>query len=477
MSSAAKHCDLLEIRLDFIDKPDLPRLLAGPPKPVIVTNRPEREMGRFRGSEAGRIRLLQEAERFGADYIDIELDSAAQFKRLGKAELIVSYHNFESTPPDLDSIHARLVAAGADIAKIATFAQDITDNVVLFEFLGRVKSPTIGVCMGECGQISRILAPKFGSFLTFAAMEAGRESAPGQIEAETLLKRYRFRKIHPGTGVYGVIANPVSHSMSPHIHNAAFEERGIDAVYVPFLVSDVTEFLAAFRRIGVSGYSITIPHKEASVRSLDHVDGLAARIGAVNTIVNRDGRLYGYNTDLMAATTAIEDKLKKLGDESPQPLRGKRVVIVGAGGAGRGIAFGVKERGGLVTVANRTKSRAVRVAEEVGCRGISLRTLLKEGIDADVLINASSVGMHPKVDEAPVPREMLRPSMMVFDAVYNPIETRLLREARELGCPTVSGFEMFVRQAVAQFELWTGQPAPRDLMASVVRQRLEGTHA
>jgi len=331
--------------------------------------------------------------------------------------------------------------------------------------------------MGECGQISRILAPRFGSFLTFAAMEIGRESAPGQLEAAALHQLYRFREIRPETRIYGVVGNPVGHSMSPHIHNAAFEDQGLDAVYVPFLVNDVTEFLRAFRGIGVNGYSITIPHKEASIPSLDQVDSLAARIGAVNTIVERDGELHGSNTDLSAAIGAIEDQLRELGDSSPEPLRGKKVVIIGAGGAGRGIAFGVKERGGELTVANRTKSRAARVAAEVGCRGLSLRALFKEGIDADVLINASSVGMHPKVDETPVPKEMLKPSTLVFDAVYNPIETRLLKEAADLGCPTVTGFEMFVRQAVAQFELWTGQDAPRELMAEVVRRRLEGSHS
>jgi len=477
MSNAAELSDLLEIRLDFIDQPDLPRLLSDPPRPVIVTNRPVREMGGFRGTEEDRVRLLEEADELGADYIDIELDSADRFTRRGKARLIVSYHNFESTPGDLASIHARLVAAGADIAKIATFARTITDNAILFEFLRRVESPTIGLCMGECGQISRILAPRFGSFLTFAAMEIGRESAPGQLEAAALHQLYRFREIGPETRVYGVIGNPVGHSMSPHIHNAAFEDQGLDAVYVPFLVNDVTEFLRAFRGIGVNGYSITIPHKEASIPSLDQVDSLAAKIGAVNTIVERNGELHGSNTDLSAAIGAIEDQLRELGDSSPEPLRGKKVVIIGAGGAGRGIAFGVKERGGELTVANRTKSRAARVAAEVGCRGLSLRALFKEGIDADVLINASSVGMHPKVDETPVPKEMLKPSTLVFDAVYNPIETRLLKEAADLGCPTVTGFEMFVRQAVAQFELWTGQDAPRELMAEVVRRRLEGSHS
>jgi len=474
MSAAAALSDIIEIRLDFIREPDLPRLLANPPKPVIVTNRPQRERGKFEGDEGERVRLLEQADDLGADYVDVELDSVARLRRRGKAKLIVSYHNFDETPGNLPDIHRQLIDAGADVAKFATFANSITDNAAAFRILQEADFPTIGLCMGERGQISRILAPKYGGFLTFASLATGKESAPGQIDVRTLHELFRFRKIGPETPVYGVIANPVAHSMSPQIHNAAFEQNGINAVYVPLLVDDVAEFLAAFRDLGFQGFSVTIPHKEASLASMDEVEPLSQKIGAINTIRNEGGLLKGSNTDLEAAIGAIEEKLREGGDSRPSPLQDRRVTIVGAGRAGRGIGYGIMDRGGRLLLANRTRSRAEQVGQELGCEALSLEELIEKGFDADVFINASSAGMHPNEDETPVPQDLLKPSMLVFDAVYNPIQTRLLREAEELGCPTVSGFEMFVRQAVGQFELWTGQPAPADVMAEVVRKRLTG---
>ncbi|MDA1139519.1 MAG: shikimate dehydrogenase [Planctomycetota bacterium] len=476
MQRAAPHSDLFEIRLDGISKPDVSALIDSAPKPVICTNRPVREMGKFKGEESERIALLEEAEACGAEYIDIELDAAAKFKHAGKAKLIVSYHNFEETPSDLQSIYSACFHAGADIAKLAVFAHSITDNVTMFRLLAEAEKPTIGLCMGEHGQISRILAPKFGSYLTFASVGAGKESAPGQIEATTLINLYRFRSLTPQTPVYGVVGNPVGHSMSPSIHNAAFTNCGIDAVYVPLLVNDVAEFLEAFRELGFNGFSVTIPHKEASIFCLDEIEPLSEKIGAINTIHNRNGKLAGSNTDLDAAISAIEEVLVEAGSNDDAPIQGKRALIIGAGGAGRAIAYGLQDRGADVTVANRTLERATRLAEDIGCKGVSLRSILKDGFEADVLVNASSVGMHPNVDDTPIPAEFLKPEMLVFDAVYNPIETRLLREAREAGCPIVTGFEMFVRQAVGQFELWTGVDAPTELMAEVVRTRLEAAH-
>ena len=243
---------------------------------------------------------------------------------------------------------------------------------------------------------------------------------------------------------------------------------------VTLLVDDVAKFLAAFRDLGFQGLSVTIPHKEDSLGCMDEVEPLSQKIGAINTILNEGGLLKGSNTDLEAAIGAIEEKLREGGDTRPSPLRDRPVVIAGAGGAGRGIGYGIMERGGQLLIANRTKSRAEQVGQELGCEALSLEELIEKGFDADVLINASSAGMHPNEGETPVPQNLLKPSMLVFYAVYNPIQTRLLREAEELGCATVTGFEMFVRQAVGQFELWTGQPAPVDVLAEVVRKRLTG---
>ena len=457
--------DVAEVRLDFTREPDLRRLLDGRPCPVIVTNRPEREGGRWTGDEARRIELLEEADRLGADFVDIELDALPHFRRQGNARIIVSYHNFQETPADIEAIARRIEATDADIVKIATMATSLRDNLAIFRVLRRAAKPTIAVTMGEHGHVSRVLGPKFGAFLVFASLEAGREAAPGQVPVADMLGLYGFRRIGPATRVYGVVANPVAHSMSPAIHNAAFAHCGIDAVYLPFRVDDVADFIPAYAELPVDGYSVTIPHKEAVIPLLDEVQALAARIGAVNTLVARDGRLCGSNTDWSAAVAAIESGLPK-----GSALEGSRVLMIGAGGAARAIAFGLVERGCSLTIANRTHERAVRLAAEGGCTCVPLADAA--GVAYDILVNGTSLGMHPKVEGTPLERSHLRPGALVFDSVYNPLETRLLREAKAVGCRTVNGLEMFVNQAVEQFELWIPRPAPRDVMRSVVAARL-----
>jgi len=457
--------DVAEVRLDYIRDPDVRRLLEGRPCPVIVTCRPVREGGRWAGDEGQRIALLEQADRLGADFVDVELEALPRFRRQGKARLIVSYHNFTETPSDLRAIARRIEATDADIVKVATLAKSLRDNLAVFSLLRAARKPTIAVTMGEHGHVSRILGPKFGAFLVFASLAPGREAAPGQVPVRDLLDLYGFRRIGSATRVYGVIANPVAHSMSPAIHNAAFQHCGVDAVYLPFRVDSPANFIPAWRELPVEGYSVTIPHKEAVIPLLDEVQPLARRIGAVNTIVMRDGRLLGSNTDWSAAVKAIEGGLRQ-----GESLAGKTVLLLGAGGAARAIAFGLTERGARLLIANRTHERAVKLAADAGCGVVPLAEVAS--VAYDILVNGTSLGMHPKVEETPLAAALLRPGALVFDSVYNPLETRLLREARAAGCRTVDGLEMFVNQAAEQFELWTRLPAPRALMRSVVAARL-----
>ena len=471
--------DVAEVRLDYLaEKPDVRRLLESRPCPVIVTCRPVREGGRWAGDEARRIALLEEADRRGADFVDVELEALPRFRRQGRARIIVSYHNYQETPAELGAIASRMEHAEADIVKVATHARSLADNLAAFRVLRAARKPTIAVTMGEHGHVSRILGPKFGAFLVFASLDSGREAAPGQMPVREMLDLYGFRRIGPATRVYGVIANPVAHSMSPAIHNAAFKECGVDAVYLPFRVDAPAEFIPAYRQLPVDGYSVTIPHKEAVIPLLDEVEPLARRIGAVNTIVLRDGRLCGSNTDWSAAVAAIKSGLPE-----GEKLAGKAVLLLGAGGAARAMAFGLAERGCRVLIANRTHERAVRLAADVGCKAIPLDQLASPSGHAsrvtrhasapyDILVNATSLGMHPRVEDTPLDASLLRPEALVFDSVYNPLETRLLREARAAGCRTVDGLEMFVNQAAQQFELWTRLPAPRSLMRLVVEARL-----
>ena len=461
MAAAAPLADLIEIRLDYLpDTADIGEIIACRPKPVIATYRRIEDGGRYEADDRIRIAALQKVAAQGADYIDIELDTAAELRELS-SKLIVSYHNFRETPRNLAAIHKRAVNAGAHIVKIAVAANSIADNLRVFELLRSTKVPTAAFCMGELGMISRIVGRKFGSMITYASLARGRESAPGQIPAADLRHLYRYNKIRAGTAIYGVIANPVAHSMSPAIHNAAFDHTGVDAVYLPFKVDEPVSFVKDFRSIDVQGYSVTIPHKETIMAAMDEIDPVATAIGAMNTVVNRDGKLIGYNTDYLAAVGGLEKVTR---------LAGKRAVMIGAGGGARAIAFGLKQMGVDLTVTDVVSDKARKLAEDVGCKWIELSKLGKP--DADILLNATPVGMHPKVDDTPIPVDWLRPETVVFDIVYNPIETRLLREARRIGCKTVSGFDMFVSQAVAQFELWTGRKAPVQIMADVVRKRL-----
>lgn len=473
---ATPLADILELRMDYAPEADLGALIEKRRKPVIVTCRPEREGGQFKGEESARLAVLQKAIDLGADYVDVELDSVAKLRRGGRTRMIVSRHDFERVPENLAELHGELVAAGADVAKIACMATSILDNLRVFRLLQSTKHPTIALCMGEAGTISRILGRKYGAFLTFGSSARGKESAPGQVGAAQLREMYRYKQIGRGTALYGVIANPVGHSMSPAIHNAAFAALNIDAVYLPLKVEcDPAEFVRAFRELDAKGYSVTIPHKEGVMAALDELSPLAQRIGAVNTIVSRKGRLYGTNTDVPAAIGALEESVaggkKAVSEMERSPLADRRVLLLGAGGAARAVAHGLIEKGAVVTVSNRTHDRAVALAAEVGCKAIETSALAEA--EADIVVNTTSVGMHPHVLATPLPKAALRKGMVVFDAVYNPPETRLLREAHEAGCRTVGGIRWFVSQAALQFELWTGRPAPRQVMERVVKERLE----
>jgi 3-dehydroquinate dehydratase/shikimate dehydrogenase len=493
------------LRLDAIQAPDLPRLLARPPCPLIVTCRPKREGGLYDGPERLRLELLREAARLGADYIDVEHDAFQTLGPVVPAKRIVSYHNFKETPPDLDAVHARLARLGADVVKIAITANHILDTVPVLRLLRAARVPTIALSMGERGLLTRILAPKFGAFLTYASFDSQEgspppapgsppaapgsppaapgspprlrgagpsgapQAGPGQIPLSEMLDLYRVHRIGRATRVFGVIADPVAHSLSPAIHNAAFASLGLDAVYLPFWVEgDPAAFVRAFREFGFDGYSVTIPHKQKVMEAMDEISPLARRVGAMNTVVRRpDGSLFGTNTDISAGLASIEAVVGK------GWLRGKRALLLGAGGLGRALAFALADAGTILTITDVDMKRAESLASEVGAVAVpSGFRAPGSGLPFDLLLNCSPVGMHPDVDASPVPAEMLRKDMVVYDAVYNPAETKLLRDARAAGCRTVAGIDHFVRQAVEQFELWTGRAAPVETMRRVLTESL-----
>ena len=338
--------------------------------------------------------------------------------------------------------------------------------------------PTIALAMGERGQITRILAPKYGSFLTFGALSPERQSAPGQPTLTQLRDLFRLKQQNEKTKVFGVVGSPVAHSRSPAIHNAALGEINYDGVYVPLLVDNMETFLNTFNQADWAGFSVTIPHKEAALRWAAEADQVALAIGAANTLVRQpDGALKAYNTDWSAAIAAIERGFGgdgTLAEAGKSPLQGKTVVILGAGGAGRALAFGAAVQGANVIIANRSLERAKELAEalEPQARGVGLDEIANGNVTGDVLVNTTSVGMHPNVEETPVPAATLSGYQLVFDAVYTPLQTRLLKEAAAAGCIVVTGEKMFVGQAVDQFRLFTGEEPSAELMTKVLLDSL-----
>ena len=467
--SASVLADVLELRLDLIVSPDLNTLLGWANLPVIVTNRSKVDGGQFKGSEEDRIQSLKEALKAGVDYVDIEVSTQRGYlqpflEEADPAKIILSFHDFSHTPEDFNPLYETMCELPGDIIKIVTYARDLDDNLKMFELLQRAKRENqklIGLCMGDLGEISRVLSPLFGGFLTFGSLETGQESAPGQMPAKTLKDIYRVNMERADFKIYGVIGNPVSKSLGYLVHNRAFQEKGSPDIYVSFCVDNVEKFFNSFKDF-FSGLSVTMPAKEQIMPVLSRVDDTAQKIGAVNTVVKEGSEWVGYNTDCSGAISALE---------ACTSLQGKNILILGSGGTAKAIGFGVKEKGGHLTITyNKNKERGESLAKELNCDLVHARDAGTCKID--VLINCSPVGMSPNVNESPFMARDFKEGMVVFDSVYNPLETRLLREAKSAGCTVIPGSELFVNQAARQFELWTGQPAPTDIMREVLLEKL-----
>jgi 3-dehydroquinate dehydratase/shikimate dehydrogenase len=465
---------MVELRLDYISsRVNIGRLLKDRPCPAVITVRREQDGGKYTGTEEARLILLREAIANGVEYIDLEDDIADKIPRFGKTKRIISYHSFRNTPDNLRELHNKLKSLDADIVKIATMANQPHDNLRVLEMMNESDCPTIGMCMGDIGTPSRILGPKFGAPFTYATFHHERALAPGQLSYEQMVNIYRHNSIGPDTAVYGVVADPVGHSLSPQIHNAAFGDAGINAVYVPFRVPfDVLgQFVEDVPRLGVRGLSVTIPHKEAIAKYLTKVDPAVKGIGAVNTVIFKDGEVLGYNTDYKAAMDCLESVLGgAVASGTPSPLQNKRVMVLGAGGVARAVMYGLQRRGARTTIASRTRSRAQFLADQFGGRCVEWQA--RHIGDAEIIVNCTPVGMHPNVDETPYNKSHLKPAMIVFDTVYNPESTLLLKEARSHGCRIVTGVEMFIRQAALQFLLFTGQEAPEELMRETLKRAI-----
>jgi len=472
---AAAGETFLEFRLDFLDCPakgaEAIRTFLDefPDCTLLATCRRHQNHGKFNGSIEEQLSILDLAVQHGAHGIDIEIETAetaaerlAHFR--GRTQVIVSYHNFEATPP-MDTVLARVMRANADAYKVVTMARKPSDNLRVLAAAKAVSSHRLIVlAMGELGFPTRVLSPVFGGVYTYAAPACVEGTAAGQVSARMLRNLYRVEKLRKTAKIYGVIADPIRRSISPAVHNRAFQARRVDAVYLPFLVTPayLRDFFAMASKLPLSGFSVTIPHKQKIIRYLDVVDPLARRIGAVNTVWRKAGKWRGTNTDAGGVTGPLT-KLMRLQNSS--------VLIAGNGGAARGAACALSDAGAKITLVGRNADRVRALAKVCGAEAIGRDQL--GGRRFDVVVHATPLGMFPHVNECFFDGNI--PGEIVFDMVYNPLETMLLRHAREQGKTCVQGLDMFIEQAVRQFEIWTGDTAPRAVMQKAAAEALEHT--
>jgi 3-dehydroquinate dehydratase/shikimate dehydrogenase len=463
---------LVELRLDYIGgEVNLKRLIADRPSAVVISCRRERDGGKYTGNEEQRLMLLRAAIAEGVEYVDLEEDVAASVPRYGATKRIVSVHDFRKTPDNLEAIHRRLCELDPDVIKICTMANHPDDNLRILQLSQRSQVPTIGLCMGDIGIPSRILAGKFGAPFTYATFHHERALAPGQLSFQQMIETYQYDRINAETEVYGVIADPVGHSLSPLVHNTAFARLNLNKVYVPIRVprGDLSRFIDESPQLGIKGLSVTIPHKEEVVKKLTRADGAVRGIGACNTVIFNGEARVGYNTDYRAAMSSLEAAMRAAG-RGENPLAGKTALLLGAGGVGKAIAYGLIRRGAKVVLSDGIPQHATELAKRFKCREV--KWSLRHTVSAELLINCTPVGMHPNVDETPYEKHHLRPSMTVFDAVYNPENTLLVKDARSRNCTVVTGVDMFVRQACFQFKLFTGQEGPADVMREALKRAI-----
>jgi len=495
--------DFLELRMDLIADGNLSDLIAAirsvsDSVGIIVTCRKKEEalsagdlpqakhIAEY--SKTEKMDLLKKAIDLKADFVDIELregsDAIAKLRNYcvklgGVTGLIISYHDIKKTPSvaKLIEIFQQAVENGAAVVKIVTFAKIAEDNLKvlgMIPYAQKNSQKIIAMCMGHEGRISRIAAPLLGSYLSFAAQDFCAQSAPGQLtvsqmrQINNLMQDHRLSNkseavLSAGQDLqnYVLLGNPVAQSLSPLMHNAALQEMGIDGRYSAFCVSNLESALCGIKGMNIRGASVTIPYKVSVMEYLDEVDEDALNIGAVNTIVNNSGHLIGYNTDWLGLMLMIRELMT---------VKDKTFAIIGAGGTALAAVYGILKEGGLPVIVNRTIAKGKSLSNKFNCPFYSLADLGK--LKADCLINTTPLGMYPHTDQTPAEAAMLTGYKYVIDVIYNPLKTRLLRDAEAQGCRTVSGLDMFVHQGAEQLKLWTGIEPPRALMKKVVTERL-----
>jgi len=463
-----------EFRLDYLKRPQKGlqaiRTFTSeyPGCQVMATCRHKQNHGFYQGAVEEQVRLLEAAVEAGAHAVDLEIESAEAAKQpldslRDSTCLIVSYHNFSGTPA-MEPVLKRMRKIPAAAYKVVTTARKPSDNCRLLNLAkANPRVPMVIMAMGEIGFPTRVISPIRRGLYTYASPAASKGTAAGQICARQLRHLYHVEKLSKSTKIYGVVADPVGHSLSPAIHNRAFQSHRIDGVYLPFLVGPnrLKDFFAAALDLPVSGFSVTIPHKQKVMRYLDVVDPLARRIGAVNTVWRKAGKWRGTNTDIAGVTVPLSARMR---------LPNASVLVVGSGGAARAAAFALADKGARVSITGRIEdaAEAKKLARVCGAEPILIDDL--PGRYFDALVHATPLGMHPNTGACFFKDGV--PADVVLDMVYNPLETTLLRRAREQKKKTIAGLEMFIEQAVLQFEIWTGVSAPKSAMERAAKDAL-----
>lgn len=470
----------LELRLDSLPRPaavvpELKCFLAGRRDVIVIaTCRRKDNGGSFTGSLTAELDVLLKAAQSGCQIVDLEIESAEEARpsqlekfregiRAAGAALLVSFHDFSRTR-GLDHAADRIAAFDPDYVKVVSTAHALADNLAVLRLIeDRSRSANVvGIAMGEEGLVSRVLAVREGAEFTFASLQEGVETAPGQVTAQTLRDLYRLEQIDAATRIFGVAGNPIAHSLSPLIHNAAFRREHVNAVMLPLKVRALNDLLTLVLELPVSGLAVTMPLKQQILPHLANMDPLTAKIGACNTVrTGADGKLYGFNTDVQGVIRPLEKRLR---------LKGARVGVLGAGGAARAAVFGLVDQGAEVFIINRTHEHAVSLARAAKAKALKHEQLAKHQFD--VLINSTPCGMAGNKQALPIKENELN-ARLVFDMVYNPQETPLLKLAASRRIPVIGGLEMFVQQGARQFEIWTGKPAPEAEMLRALELALK----
>jgi 3-dehydroquinate dehydratase / shikimate dehydrogenase len=480
--ASLKDSVFIELRFDWLNKPAavIPELRAFLHRhrevTVIATCRRKAFGGKFTGSLNAELEILQKAAETGCHIVDLEIESVEQMSRPQLARfrdalhsfgcaLLISSHDFTRTrrPEGLAQTAKRIEAFEPEFIKVVSTARSLADNLSVLAMIESqsLNAHVVGIAMGEEGLISRVLSPRAGAAFTFASTADGAETAPGQVSARTLLDLFRLEQLDQATRIFAVAGNPIAHSLSPIMHLTAFRRENVNAIMLPLKVRALDDLLTVVRDLPLDGVAVTMPLKQEVLPHLANMDPLTARIGACNTLrTGADGKLYGFNTDVAGVVRPLERRMR---------LKDARILVLGAGGAARAAVFGLVEQGADVYVVNRTHEKAVALARKAKAHVLKQNVLAKNRFD--VIINTTPCGMTGIKQPLPIKENELNASL-VFDMVYTPLETPLLKLAKSRGLAVVSGLEMFVQQGARQFEIWTGKPAPENEMLRVVELEL-----